>query len=718
MKTCGPVQFGPFSFDAADGELLKNGIRLKLQDQPAKILNCLIERAGEIVSREELEKLLWPDGTFVDFDGGLNAAVNRLRRVLSDSADSPRYIETVARKGYRFIGTIESPAPPAIPAISQSAPAPLPIRRFPYARAAFLAALLVASLSATGAFFWPKRTEHGKPPKRVIQVTSEPGAETHPSFSPDGTQIVFAADFAEPGNSDIYIKNVETGNVLRLTSDAARDSYPVWSPDGRAIAFIRNEGYGGAVHIVPATGGPEAELVNVNLGRLAWTPDSRYLSALHRASQVDPPHQLLIEVGTRRTRPLLKSRDTEDYHAAFSSDGRRVALARCKGMHCEIHVGMLAPDRTAIEPTQKLATARGQVHGLAWTGDSSTILFSAGLYNDWGLWQISMHSHQTPELLNTGHQSVHYPTISLRGPGSLNRVGFETWTIDDNMWIAALPSASSPTVGPPRRLASTSRGDWAPSLSPDGGRLAFVSDRSGWQQLWIAADDGTGARQLTDLPLGAVVFPRWSPDGTEIVFSFYSDSDAGGDRAVFTIRPAQGSQPVRITPHGQRAKDGAFSSDGKWIYYAVRDSGRSQLWRSPRSGGPGEQVTKFGGERPLVSHDRVYYVSTGDGVWSTDLHGKNERKVLPEAQGAAWHTVRDGIIFVPRPNSPLAGKLAHWDVTTGEIRSLGPLPHPDLAVFTVNSQETAILYSREDQKTVDIAIIENYQQASHSTRNK
>jgi dipeptidyl aminopeptidase/acylaminoacyl peptidase len=262
------------------------------------------------------------------------------------------------------------------------------------------------------------------------------------------------------------------------------------------------------------------------------------------------------------------------------------------------------------------------------------------------------------------------------------------------------------------RAAAPDRSDTArrmsPSLSPDGGLLAFVSDRSGRQQLWIADADGAAARQLTNLPLGAVTFPRWSPDGTEIVFSFYSNSDDGPDRGVFTIRPHHGGQTFRITLRDQRAKDGTFSPDGKWIYYAVWDSGQSQLWRSPRSGGPGEQLTKFGGERPLVSRDRVYYVATGDALWCADLDGRNERKILPEAHGASWHTVRDGIVFVPRPNSPLAGNLAHWNAATGKIRSLGPLPHPDLAIFTVNSQETAIFYSHEDQAKIDIAILENY----------
>src|SRR5215467_11138911 len=101
------VHFGPFEADFTTGELRKHGIRLKLQDQPFQILKMLLVRAGELVTRDEIRKNLWPDGTFVDFDNGLNAAVNRLRDALGDSAGEPKFVETIPRRGYRFIAPIE-----------------------------------------------------------------------------------------------------------------------------------------------------------------------------------------------------------------------------------------------------------------------------------------------------------------------------------------------------------------------------------------------------------------------------------------------------------------------------------------------------------------------------------------------------------------------------------------------------------------------------------
>jgi cholera toxin transcriptional activator len=115
------IRFGAFEVDVRSGELRKHGVRLKLRDQPFQILIMLLERSGEVVTREELRQRLWPADTFVDFDHGLNTAVNKLRESLGDSAGTPRYIETLARRGYRFIGPVPTfIGPPAEPAVAGS----------------------------------------------------------------------------------------------------------------------------------------------------------------------------------------------------------------------------------------------------------------------------------------------------------------------------------------------------------------------------------------------------------------------------------------------------------------------------------------------------------------------------------------------------------------------------------------------------------------------
>src|SRR5689334_15031474 len=114
-----PIRFGVFEVDFEAGELRKHGLRVKLRDQPLQILALLLARPGHVVSREELQKQLWPDDTFVDFDRGLNKAVNHLREALGDSADSPRFIETLPKRGYRFVAPVENHRAGEAPSLSE-----------------------------------------------------------------------------------------------------------------------------------------------------------------------------------------------------------------------------------------------------------------------------------------------------------------------------------------------------------------------------------------------------------------------------------------------------------------------------------------------------------------------------------------------------------------------------------------------------------------------
>src|SRR5579872_1126601 len=120
------VSFGVFEMDLETGELRKHGLRIRLQPQPFDVLAMLVERAGHVVTREELQQKLWPANTFVDFDHGLNKAINKIREALGDSAETPRFVETVARRGYRFLADVRMtvPAAAAIPPLPADSPIP------------------------------------------------------------------------------------------------------------------------------------------------------------------------------------------------------------------------------------------------------------------------------------------------------------------------------------------------------------------------------------------------------------------------------------------------------------------------------------------------------------------------------------------------------------------------------------------------------------------
>ena len=177
------IRFDNFELDLRAGELRKGGVRIRLQEQPLLVLQALLEKSGQVVTREELQTKIWPANTFVDFDHGVHAAVNRLRAALNDSADQPRYVETVARRGYRFIGHVDSPAiiqiPPAMPA---------PVQRrsrvwnsWTGALAGFLiASAVTAALVGANAFglrdwlFTPRRQFHSLAVLPLDNLTGDP----------------------------------------------------------------------------------------------------------------------------------------------------------------------------------------------------------------------------------------------------------------------------------------------------------------------------------------------------------------------------------------------------------------------------------------------------------------------------------------------------------------------------------------------------------------
>jgi DNA-binding winged helix-turn-helix (wHTH) protein len=189
MEKPGPIaRFDGFDADFRTQEIRKQGVRVKLPQQSFQILQMLLERPGELVSRDELRQALWPADTFVDFDHGLNNSIKRIRDALGDSADTPRYIETLPRLGYRFIGNIDVAAPP----VRSSASAGEVLRPARWKRRFFLLLLALAlGLAGIAAWWFFPRVKESVPVVEIVPLTGVTGKQNFPSFSPDGSQVTF-----------------------------------------------------------------------------------------------------------------------------------------------------------------------------------------------------------------------------------------------------------------------------------------------------------------------------------------------------------------------------------------------------------------------------------------------------------------------------------------------------------------------------------------------
>ena len=345
------LRFGVFELDVRSGDLRRSGVRVHLQEQPLKLLQCLLERPGEVVTRDELRRRLWPNDTFVDFDHGVNAAVKRLREALADSADTQRFIETLPKRGYRFIAPVVRPDADRLtpadthPAISGSVANAQTAVEAGTGRAGAPrwhrwlvpagAMALVAALATLAAWLRPSVAADPAPSMHMRPLTTLTGSESGPTFSPDGTQVAFAWDGEQRDNSDIYVKLVGSTEVRRLTTDPATDFAPQWSPDGKWIAYARSQSLTAhRIRLMSSLGGSDRGLGDFPLRPPAtWSPDGRYLVA-GRASAGGAAGQsiglYLVPVDVGEPRPLTQVAAQEQHGSpALSPNGRHLAYASC-----------------------------------------------------------------------------------------------------------------------------------------------------------------------------------------------------------------------------------------------------------------------------------------------------------------------------------------------------------------------------------------------------
>ena len=586
-----------------------------------------------------------------------------------------------------------------------------------YVALAVVGVAVIAAASVWLGVWGPTRREP-QAPLRPVPLTSDPGLELHPTFSPEGNQVAFDWDGENRANTDIYVKLVAGGRPLRLTTNPAVDSRPAWSPDGSQIAFLRRSEGSGGIFLVPPLGGVErklAESPHFGAGRfsgLSWSPDGKFLAVPDQTSPEEPFAIFLVSVQSGEKRRLTSPPAQADHSPAFSPDGRTLAFVRQSAATIEnIYLVQVANGQT-----RRLTFNDTWTYGLAWTPDGREIVFSSspGAGSNLSLWRISSLGGM-PELLSGTGGGAFYPAISRQG----SRLIYSRGTSDSNIWRLEL-SGLTTTRNRPARLIASTRGDWFPQISPDGDRIAFESDRSGSPEVWVCDRDGRRAVQLTSFAGVNAVSPCWSPDGRWIAF----DAAPDGNGDIYVIN-ADGGSPRRLTTEGSGESVPSWSRDGKWIYFPSNRTGINQVWKAPAAGGEAVQVTKQGGASAFESPDGkfVFYAKPEGSpwgpaaVWRVPAEGGEEVAVLDSPRPVnyrAWAGVEQGIYFidVERSEALVAeGFLKFFRFDTGRvtrIASLGEQLATAPMQVAVSPDGGWILYVQEDQGGADLMLVENF----------
>jgi DNA-binding winged helix-turn-helix (wHTH) protein/Tol biopolymer transport system component len=588
-------RFGVFEFDPRTAELRKNGVKLKLQDQPSQVLVHLLARAGDLLSREELQSKVWPKDTFVDFETGLNTVVKRLRETLGDSAESPTFIETIPRKGYRFIAPVEVCQRNGYQRSGVAEPGK-------HRYLILLACILAGTLAYVGFTVWRNQPRTPKVVD-VVQVTNDGTPKAPNSFVTDGVHLYFKQGtwYSGLGIAQVSASGGETTRIETPLKEVLA-IYAI-SPDFSEL-LVSN---GWAVNADPATGrslgaselwvqplpaGTPHRVGNIYASAACYTPDGRGILYAdgHSLVRIDRDgnnaHELSSVQGV--VRGLRYSPDGKrirfyiDHTSGWHDGGKILWELDANGRN--LHV--LLPSQTEL-PFQCCGN---------WSPNGQQYFYQAGRGTDQAIWVMPeqrfifggrpgspsrlisgplrlsapVSSTDGKKLFVTGEQlrvePVRYHSKTHRFESYLNGISTSSFEFSrDRKWVAyvSYPDMSlwrSRVDGTDKmQLTFPPSRAYGPRWSPDGSQIAFMDVRFG--HAWAVSVISSSGGPLQSFPHGSD--PNWLPEGRSIICSRSSPDDKAPLAGIFRVELESGKSS--FIPNSQGRFSPRVSPDGRYI---------------------------------------------------------------------------------------------------------------------------------------------------------
>jgi Tol biopolymer transport system component/DNA-binding winged helix-turn-helix (wHTH) protein len=711
----GVYEFGPFRLDVGDRLLWRERTTVPLEPTQFQVLTLLVHQAGHLVTRDDLTQAVWKD-THVD-EGSLTVTISMLRRKLGDTPSQRRYIETVRKSGYRFVAPVTRlPAPAPVLGAPQTSVSPLVQtvitgwHRPEINTRRIFASMAVLAMVGTG-WYSSRSGLIGDPNPTPVLLHPFGGIQDDPSFSPDGALIAFTWRPPQSDNDDIHVLKIGDLEPRRLTSDPASDSSPAWSPDGRQIAFIRRKGSRGEILVISPAGGPEHKVEETEGTAVTWSADSKTVAFIDRTAGEDSHSIFLVPAagGPKRqvTFPAAE-KSYGDSSPTISPDGRTLAFVR--RLTYDVADVFVQPFEGV--KARQLTFDKRDIRGLAWISGGQELIFSSNRSGRYQLWRVKVSEAAQPRLVE-GITDARFPAVSRVRGGSGSRLVYQTLTEDYNIRLLTRRANGAWNASAPSFFAASVRYEQSPRVSPDGRSLSFVSDRSGWFEVWVCAYPGASdCREVTSFRQGYVGSPSWSPDSQRIAF----DARVDGNADIYVVR-ADGGHPVRVTHEGSVESKPSWSGDGRWIYFRSDRTGAHQIWKIPVAGGAAIQVTRNGGFEALESLDgkSLYYVRGRytRGLWSIPVDGGRETKLpgFPSLTASSWTIIDNGIVWIDVTASNPPAPIWFHESATGEVSKIAEIAAyviPSATGLSAVRDGAVVMWSQLDRSTHDLMLLERF----------
>jgi Tol biopolymer transport system component len=536
--------------------------------------------------------------------------------------------------------------------------------------------------------------------QKRVALTNEAGTQAYPAFSPDGQTVAYSA---QPGGDEafhVYVRPASGGAARQLTKDSANDIGPVWSPDGATLAFLRvDEGHAQAM-LIPGSGGAErkvgefdtVEEDSVPAPAVAWTRDGRSLAVVVGGEKQVPAISLLdIQTGALRRITNPPDGSQGDGSPAISPDGKSLAFTRKVD---EDHADILISGLDGKDKPRQLTFDGNMVRGIAWSASGQDVIYASDRGPGWRLWRLPAYGGSPRDVLLAGTHAG-FPATSPKG----DRLAFTDSPTVSAIWAARLDAPDDPQE---RQFIRSAARETGASFSPDGARIANVSEQSGAPEIWVGNARGGERIQLTHLDGPRIRVPQWSPDGSTILF----ETRGQNGTQIYTV-PAAGGRVKRIMGD---AMEISWSRDGKSIFYC----NGPQVWRANADGSHAEVlVHRFGSGVPVQSVDGkwIYFWSRRN-IWRVPSEGgKEEEFIVPEHDSirGPMVAVKTGLYYSEFDRSKRTLVISFHDFATSKSHAALRVSDGDLwDGFAISPDGKWVLYPKTDRHLTTLALIENF----------